>query len=271
MSGEAISEENTVKKIVYASQPQEIYITEEDLGKISRLDIFAGTQLIQSMLTEKLVSSELRELEYNVISVSSNITNNDTIDIRIRYPNGESYIVLTKKVLKSYIPETASCYLWMDEEEILRMSAAIVDAGVYPGTTLFVTKYIEPDIQSASAVTYTPSLSILMLMENDPNILEQCSRELSKEVRKALENRLAGSIGMDVSSISWDIPEQEINQDSRLEPIPEEDLKDKETIYEATDDGTNDYDNSSELGDATDYLIYAQEEEVGEGEIEYGE
>ncbi len=64
------------------------------------------------------------------------------------------------------------------------MSAAIVDASLYHGSKLYMTKYIEPNIQEASIITYTPSVSILSLIENDPNIVNRCSQVLNKEVRR---------------------------------------------------------------------------------------
>ncbi|MDF2539270.1 MAG: hypothetical protein K0S76_2291 [Herbinix sp.] len=286
MSGEVITEDNTEKKTVYASSPESIYLTEKDMGKAALIDISTGTPLLRNMFTENLVSSELREAEYNVININSNIISNDTVDVRIFYPNGESYVVLSKKVIKGYFPETMTCFLWMEEEELLRMSAAIVDAGLYPGSRLFVTKYIEPSIQQASDVTYTPSLSILTLLENNPNVIERYSQELNREIRKGLENRLADSFVTDVTEIKWDVdqdsyygngtvslPKDETTQvsqqpvqkpDTRKTPLPNE-LPDQ--LIE--DRKGVDTDTDSELGSDFDFYYYA-DEAAGKDEITYG-
>ena len=204
-SGEPLSKDNIAKMTVYSSQPQEYFMTEQAIGKVALINLKADTQVLTGMVTENAVSSELREMEYQVITMNSNIIGNDTVDIRIVYPNGESYVVLAKKGMKGISEDAVTCYLWMKEEEILRMSAAIVDASLYPGSKLVTSRYIEPAIQEESVVTYIPSLSILSLLEKDPNIVERCSQELEREVRKALENRLAGSMTTDVSKISWDV------------------------------------------------------------------
>ncbi|MBH1940630.1 hypothetical protein I5677_06990 [Mobilitalea sibirica] len=204
-SGDFITKDNVDFRTVYASQPKETYIGSEGIGKVAILDIPAGTHIQKGMLTSNTISSEFRELEYNVIHISSNIISDDTVDVRIFYPNGESYVVLSKKIVKGLIPESSTCYLWLDEEEHLRMSAAIVDAGLYPGSRLYVTKYIEPRIQEASIITYTPSLSILSLIEQNPNIVVRYSQELNKQVRKALENRLATNMENDVSAVEWEV------------------------------------------------------------------
>ena len=259
-AGDIITEDNIERRYIYATQPEETYMVENDVGKVSIVDIPMGTQVICSMLSENIISSELRELEYNVININSNIINQDTVDIRISYPNGETYIILSKKVIKGFSPETTNCFFWMEEEEILRMSAAIVDAGLYPGSKLYISKYIEPSIQEESIITYTPSLSILSLIESDPNIVERCSQELNREVRKALENRMAASMALDVTSIEWNIKtnNQFIGTTSDTDPAngtTVTPISKQESIEE----------------NPKNYLFYAEEVEVKKGDVEYGE
>ncbi|HHT88933.1 MAG TPA: hypothetical protein GX002_07985 [Clostridiales bacterium] len=209
-AGDILTEDKVEQKTVYSTQPVESYISGNELGKTAVIDIPKGTHVVKTMLARNSVSSVLREVEYDVIHISPNIMVNDYVDVRIIYPNGENFIVLTKKSLKGLQPDTPVCYMWVDEEEILRMSAAIVDAGSYEGSRLYLTKYIEPNIQDESLVTYVPNISVLSLIENDPNIVERCSQLLNKEVRKAMENRLAKSSNMDVNSISWEIDDTNI-------------------------------------------------------------
>ncbi|HCR41470.1 MAG TPA: hypothetical protein DIW41_11265 [Lachnospiraceae bacterium] len=287
-AGDYITKEDIEEKLVYTSQPEETYQKVLEGGETALVDISAGTQIIHSMLTKNQVSSELRELEFNVINISSNISSNDTVDVRISYPNGESYVVLSKKIIRGISPETAVCYFWLDEEELLRMSAAIVDAVLYSGAELTITKYIEPSIQEASVVNYVPSLSILSLLESDPNIVERCSQELNKEIRKALENRLAESMELDVSEINWDIhPNKPIPPDAPLTDLSalnrqeenihaNEDIHANENIHaneDASMEVAHDPPESSpeEPVDTPDYLYYSQEELAKDGDVEFGE
>lgn len=279
IAGELITKEKVEKKTVYSSQPQEGYITEKEIGKVAVIDIAKYTQILKTMLTDNLVTSELREMEYEVVSINSNIVSNDAVDIRIFFPNGESYVVLSKKIIKGVTPGTVTCYLWLDEEELLRMSAAIVDAGLYEGTKLITTKYVEPNIQEASLVTYTPSIAILSLLESDPNILEKCSQELNKVVRKALENRLATSMSTDVSAISWNVnPYVQAVVTATPTPVPSPEAKaEADTEDQASKVGkpqNNTEQKADELGSASeenDYFYYTEEAEAKEGVLEYGE
>ena len=273
--GEAITADKLEKKTVYSSQPQETYIMKEEIGKVALINISSGTQVMNTMVTDNIISSELRELEYEVLGINSNIINNDTVDVRIFFPNGESYVILSKKIIKGYTPGTASCFFWLNEAELLRMSAAIVDAGLYAGAKLYTTKYIEPNIQDASIVTYTPSLSILTLLESDPNILERATQELGKEVRKSLENRLASSLAVDVSAISWDVnPNVQINITPT--PILGQDITDRaagEQQESIPEEGVVEASDGTGFGseDETGYYYYVDEENAKDGDTEYGE
>lgn len=191
--------------------------------------------------------------------------------------------------MKGYTQGTATCFFWMNEDELLRMSAAIVDAGLYTGSSIFVTKYIEPNIQEASVVNYTPSLSILTLLENDPNILDRVIQKLNREVRKSLENRLADSLATDVSSIKWDVGSN-IHMILSPTPIPNQDTQVTVTPTPMPATPQNNNENSQpesqisetidtpgfekELGqiDTSDQYFYlAEKNAIMKGDIEYGE
>jgi hypothetical protein len=80
--------------------------------------------------------------------------------------------------------------MWMTEEEILSLDSAAVDANINDGV-IYVTRYVEPDVQDASIVDYQPNADVLERMASDPNIVELSKRELSVTARKELEDRLA--------------------------------------------------------------------------------
>ena len=257
-SGELITSDKIEKKTVFASQPEAFYLTEKGLGKAALIDIPIGTQLIKSMLTKTRVSSELRELEYNVINISSNIVSNDIADIRIGYPNGECYVVLSKKSVLDLKKNSTNCFFWLTEEEIQLMSSAIVDAYLYKGTQLYTAEYIEPGIQKASEVNYTPSLSAINLIKSDPNIVKTASRYLNSIVRKELENRLAENQKQDVSQTDW----QTQNNQMQNNPTQNNQIQDKDTTQ-----------TTQKTGEEMQSNQYYYEDEVKDKEAdrEYGE
>lgn len=188
-AGERISSLDVSYEKVYSSMEDSAFAEIGKAYKVSLVDIPPHTQVLDAMVCEEEIDAHVREEEFHVFYLSKNLTDYDTVDIRIFYPNGENYIVLSKKILKGIDQQTASCRLWLDEQETLLISSAIVDAYLIPGTCLYTTKYVESAIQEASVITYTPSKELISLIEKSPNILQQAKLKLSRTVRELLELR----------------------------------------------------------------------------------
>ena len=224
-AGSQIKEEDLIYRVSCSDKPQKYFMTKEGIGMTVLMDIRAGTQVIKGMLTEDRVDSNLREVEYNIFYINNNMVQNDYVDVRIRFPNGEDYIVLSKKRILSPNIESFQCFLWLKEEEILSMSSAIVDAYLYSGTILYTTKYIEPNLQEESIPTYQPSLASLTLMEQDKNILDKASMEVNRQLRKAMENRLTEYMNLDISNVNWTLDKEMGQEISNRQEISNKELK----------------------------------------------
>lgn len=231
-AGSRVTKENLSYRQTYSNQAQSYYMNADCIGMVTLIDISKGTQVLKGMLTPNEIDNNLREVEYNTFHINSNIEENDYADIRILFPNGEDYIVLSKKSLKNLAEEKNNCFLWLTEEEILNMSGAIVDAYLYTGSKLYTAKYIEPNLQKPSIVTYQPSLASLILMEQDENIVNKASLELNKRLRIELEERLAAKPRND----NFDY--EKMTQDNNAEMkdyFINEDLNYEETIENGKD------------------------------------
>ena len=153
---------------------------------VPKIDIKANTVVSASMFTkaEEQVSNDLREQEYNMISLPVNLEDKDTIDIRLRLPNGADYIVLTKKNVS--IPKTADGYmpntviLKCSEAETMTMSAAIVDTYqmLEAGAKLYAVKYTDPGLQETATATYLPSGAVMKVISTNPNIVEDAKTKI---------------------------------------------------------------------------------------------
>lgn len=165
-----------------------MFITENDLGKIATTSIPAGMPIFKNTVSADLAAN-YHSRECSFIWLSSDLVDNDFVDVRILFPNGEDYIVAAKKSVKSVDILANNVFLWLTEEEIQSLDAAIVDANLH-GAKIYVTKYIKPEIQPASIVTYEPNSDVMTVMENDPNIITESARVLSLEARIAMEERI---------------------------------------------------------------------------------
>lgn len=158
-----------------------------DIGKVMLIDIPSETCITKTMLDDIQVSDNIREIEYDFVDISSNIMTGDYVDLRILYPDGTDYIIMSKKHVCSLSDTKLVADFNVNEEEILMMDSAVVDAAVYEGTKIYVTKYLKPSVQEASVVNYVPSKETAELIENNPNIVEIASKYLSAELRQRKE------------------------------------------------------------------------------------
>lgn len=188
--GEELSLEHLEMRKIYSNIPNEQFITADDMGKLAKINIGTDAYILKSMITEEKIESGIRESEFRAIQLNSNLIENDSVDVRILFPNGENFTVLSKKSIKNVNLDSHNCFLWLNEEELLNISSAIVDAFLHEGTKLYTVKYIEPSIQSETIVDYQPNEDVLLLIANDPNIVDVAQEDLNIAFRRDLEKRL---------------------------------------------------------------------------------
>lgn len=151
---------------------------------IAKIDLKKNTIVTPSMFTasDEKITSDMRTIEFSMISLPYDLEEGDTIDIRLRLSTGADYIVLSKKRVS--IPLTAEGYstttiqLSLSEGEILTMNAACVDAYRIEGCKFYALKYTDPGMQAAATLTYAPSEVVLKTIQNDPNIVQEARNAL---------------------------------------------------------------------------------------------
>ena len=130
-----------------------------------------------------------------MLSLPVKLDVDEYIDIRITLPSGEDYIVASKKRVLDVLEDTI--WIKMSEEDIVRMSNAIVEAYVMTGSKLSVTKYIEPGLQGAAIPTYVVSQAVYDLIQKDPNIKEEALNTLQAQYnnKRLVEQRTTNITG----------------------------------------------------------------------------
>ncbi len=147
---------------------------------IAKTNVPAGTIITKDMLeeSEDQMTADQRLQEYNMIILPTLLTNGKYIDVRFQLPEGEDYIVVSKKEVIH--TNESSVWLKMSEDEILTLGNAIVEAYTIPGSKLYATPYIEPGRQAAATPTYAVSLAVMNLINNNPNIRKEAKEGLWK-------------------------------------------------------------------------------------------
>lgn len=154
----------------------------------AKTDLKAKTILVESMLYDsENITNDMREAEYSFIEVPTNIKTDSYVDIRIQFPTGDDFIVLTKKKIKNI----AGVTVWMDieEAELLTVSSAIVDAYV-EGAKIYAIPYVDEHMQEKSIMTYPIKNNVKELIVESPNIVSIAQLFLEKQNRARLDNNL---------------------------------------------------------------------------------
>ena len=163
-------------------------------GYKSKLDLSAGTILAENLVYEgEELTSDVRYVEYNMLTLPTTILEGDYIDVRLTLPNGQDLIVISKKEVKSILGDTIG--LELTEGEILMMESAIVEAYIMTASNLYAIQYIEPGIQEAAIKTYTPTAAVQNLIAANGNIKSEAKSALQARFDQNMRGYIDGSKG----------------------------------------------------------------------------
>lgn len=185
------TDEETVSTNELAARTKE-YIDIKNVPVIARVNMNANTVITQQLVvqSDEKVSNDTRQEQYNMITLPMDLMANDYVDIRLKLPSGQNFIVIAKTQVEipmnadgAYVADTIKVNL--REDEILSMSSAIVEAYGIDGAELYVTKYVDPAMQEAALPTYTPNAAVTEQMRVDPNIVEIAKNELASRLSES--------------------------------------------------------------------------------------
>jgi hypothetical protein len=158
------------------------------IGKRTKLALEKNTPLIMPMLFEDGVTpNDMRIQEFRFIELPTKLTKDDFVDVRIKFPTGEDFILLSKKKVKDF--NLGTVWYELQEDEILRMSSGVVDAYLNYASIYAIT-YSDPYMQDKAIITYPSNEEVLDLMKIDPNIVNRAVNEMENRNRKKLEDNL---------------------------------------------------------------------------------
>ena len=142
-----------------------------DSATIAKVDLAKGTILASSLIAEdeQELNNSLRYVEYNMITIPTTLDIGDYIDIRLKLPNSQDLIVVSRKQIETLYGQTVG--LNLTEEEILLLNSAIVEAYIMSASELYMAKYVEPGLQTAAILTYSPTAEVTDLIYKNENIV----------------------------------------------------------------------------------------------------
>lgn len=212
-------------------------IIEKDLVLGKRLKVASSmyTYVSSPLLYQaNKIDHDLRELEFNYLFVPRKASQGDYVDLRIKFPSGQDYIVLSKKMItdieRLYSQENnlqeETLWMHLNEEEIIRIGSAVVDAYLNKAQ-LYIIEYVEPSIQDPSAITYPENFPVLEMISMDQGLISQAQAALLLEKRTRLENSLKDMFASE--RIDFDAPDIEVAE------VVDQDDQSSQTIKDTSD------------------------------------
>ncbi|SDM14667.1 Flp pilus assembly protein CpaB [Paenibacillus sp. OK060] len=189
--GDKLKKENLkVIQIPETDAPTNMVQSPDDLyGKIVKIDVGENTPMINSMVFDNgPTPRDLRIQEYNVMLLPTKLKKGQFVDVRLTFPTGEDFIVLSKKKVEDLSGTTV--WYKMNEAELLVMTSAIVDAYLN-GAKLYAVTYADPYMQEKAIPNYPANLKVIDLIQSDPNVLTYAKEQLKRAARQVLENNLS--------------------------------------------------------------------------------
>lgn len=192
-AGETLEEgKNIMLQEIYTGLESEYYMTEDMLGGIATIDMMPLQPVMSDMVTSLQITEDTREAEIVVASLMTDQKEYDYVDIRIMFPTGEDYTVLTKKSVHNLNFDNNLFFTYLNEDEILRLASATIDAFTISGTYIYTVRYVEPSLQKEAIPNYVVRPEVIDLINTDPNILSIAKDTLNLQARIDLESRLRG-------------------------------------------------------------------------------
>lgn len=186
--GEAFTEENTEYVTVLSEQDAELFATKTE-GQFAAHELPAGRMVYVADCCERSPLETEKECVFYDMGDVEYFEDFATVDVRIRYGNGENYCILEGKKLTKPAEVKNGCSFYLTEEEQLLMSGATYDAETFRGTTVYLvgTKDIGQDRTDCD---FLPPLQILLQLERQGGN-GMTEYENTKKMRLTLEERLA--------------------------------------------------------------------------------
>lgn len=180
---EVKQEEETDNYYITKNNDKE-YLELNSVPLVAKVSMKKNTLITTELLSkaDNIVQDDVRKQEYNMLVLPMDLTTGDYVDIRVMFPNGQDFIVVSKKEVElptvDGVDSADTIWMNLSEDEILHMSCAIVDSAQVKGTKIYATKYTEAGMQNAATPTYPINESTSRLLQSDPNVLERAMSEI---------------------------------------------------------------------------------------------
>lgn len=186
--GQELTADLIVEQSIPSSFKNESFASADDLiGLYSKIAITPGTPITVDMVMTETIDDTTRDFDIVANHWPVGLREGDYVDLRIVYPLGEDFIVLSHKRVMELGESTLKLYL--TEDELVLYQSALVDYFISSsyGSDLYITKYVEPGLQASATPFYSVPTNVASAMLLNPNIIDQASLTVEENMRAVIE------------------------------------------------------------------------------------
>lgn len=208
-AGQVITEaDGTMTPVPDLNSPVDVIQTKEDVvGKVLKITVGAQTAVTENMVyAQGPLDPTVRKNEFNYVRLPIKIDKADTLDLRIVFPTGEDYRVLVKKKMTDVDAINSIMYMDTDEEELLLMQSALVDAYLH-NAEIYAIQYVDGEMQEKPVTTYFPNANVQKIIQADPKIVDKARYAVADTIRKSLDQRLKALQDNEKVRVGAELPE----------------------------------------------------------------
>lgn len=187
--GQELTEDLIIEQSIPSSLRNDTFATKSNIvGLYSKIAITPGTPITTDMVMSELIADSTREVDISGNRWPIGLKEGDYVDLRITYPRGEDFIVLSHKRVMSITDQTLKVYMTEEEQQLYQ--AALVDFYLSRGygSDLYLTKYVEPGIQAEAITYYSVPSNIEAICRKDPNIVDLAQVTVEKTLRNLIDS-----------------------------------------------------------------------------------
>lgn len=173
------------------SIPQNALMSLEEVeGFYYKISLSSGTIITSDMLMQQKLTDDERTLDVVLDEIPIGIEEGDYVDIRIAFPLGQDFIVMSHKEVVEINGSTLK--LIVSQQDFYSYQSMQTDEALFSSTKAYGSTYIEGGVQQAAQQYYPVSLDVLKTMLLDPNIDTSDYSDVLKR-REQLEAQLINS------------------------------------------------------------------------------
>lgn len=190
--GQEIKLDQLVQMSVPLSATNDTYILDPNkiVGMQFKIEIMPKTPITTSLVMTDDMEDTMYERDLVMDSIPIGLSVGDYIDLRVVLPYGEELVVIPHKRIYKLVDNVIE--LKLNPAELAKYTSLTRDQALYAnkGLTVYITKYVEPGIQTDTHNTYPVRKDMESIVNADPNIKNKDAC-INTTFRDIIEERLA--------------------------------------------------------------------------------